>query len=361
MVGGRCTIRAHLHAPVVHPHDQGRQRPRLVGGGDRTAARVLDEREAALQRPLRVVRGERDREPVEVPTAALEPGGRRPRQRRRVRAGPQLPAASRDLRRRHLARQDGGAHRNSLLAVRHAPACRRPQLAQMLVQPRASFDLDTLQRCYTPFWWDSFSSWGPCGRGVHRPDADRATTGEGLTAQWLRTIREHPGAYLAHRLKHFNSELFFAVPLKHLRLTPEYRTDDPRFRPYEVFSPSNVKFDLVRRNPTTWPVTWLAWGAVLMLFLVRRPPTQSVLLARVLVVSALGYTLAYLFIGVATDIRYHYWSMLATAMATLLVLPHLARGFKRRNPVLTGGSALVGLVVLIGLVTRLLDFQGWVT
>jgi hypothetical protein len=98
-----------------------------------------------------------------------------------------------------------------------------------------------------------------------------------------------------------------------------------------------------------------------MLFLARRTPSQSVLLARVLVISALGYTLAYLFIGVATDIRYHYWSMLATAIATLVVLPHIVRGFKRRNPVLTGGSMLVGLVVAIGLVTRLLDYQGWVS
>jgi len=230
-----------------------------------------------------------------------------------------------------------------------------------LVQPRATLDLATLQRCYTPFWWDSFSAWGPCGRSVHRPDNDRATLGEGLAAQWLKTIREHPGAYLTHRLKHFNSELFFAVPLKHMRLTPEYRVDDPHFRPYEVFSAASVKYDLVRRNPTTWPVTWLAWGTVLMLFLGRRPPTQGVLLARVLVISALGYTLAYLLIGVATDIRYHYWSMLATAIATLLVLPHMVRGFKRRNPILTGGSALVGLVVVIGLVTRLLDFQAWVS
>jgi len=229
-----------------------------------------------------------------------------------------------------------------------------------LVRPRATMDLQTLQRCYTPFWWDSFSAWGPCGGTVHRPDTDHATHGDGLASQWLRTIAEHPTAYIKHRLKHFNSELFFAVPLKHLRFTPEHRVGDPHFQPREVFSPANVRFDLVRKNPATWPVTWLAWGFVLLLFLSRRPSTQTVVLARVLVVSAIGYTLAYAVVGVATDFRYHYWSMLATAVATIAVLPYLARGFKRGNPVLSGGCAVVGLVVAIGLVARLTDFRAWV-
>jgi hypothetical protein len=229
-----------------------------------------------------------------------------------------------------------------------------------LIEPRATMGLDALKRCYTPFWWDSFSAWGPCGKLVHRPDPDHATYGDGLAAQWLATVREHPRAYLVHRLKHFNSELFFAVPLKHLRLTPEYRTGDPQSNPYEVFSPSRVMFDLVRKNPTVWPVTWFVWGAALLAFLARRAPRPRVLLARVLVVSALAYTGAYFVVGVATDIRYHYWSILATAIATLVVLPLIARGWQRRSPVLTGGLAVVGLVVGIGLVTRLLDFQGWV-
>lgn len=229
-----------------------------------------------------------------------------------------------------------------------------------LLEPRATMTQADLKRCYTPFWWDTFSSWGPCGALVHRHDPDRATTGDGLALQWVKTIRDHPAAYLAHRLKHFNSELFFAVPLKHLRLAPEYRGGDSHFPPYAVFTPSEVKFDLVRKNPSTWPVTWFVWAGVLALFLARHAPTPPVLFARALLFSALGYTAAYAVIGVATDFRYHYWSMLATAIATLIVLPHIGHGFRTRAPVLTGGAALVALVVAIGLVTRLLDFQAWV-
>ena len=109
-----------------------------------------------------------------------------------------------------------------------------------------------------------------------------------------------------------------------------------------------------------WPVTWLVWGAVLLLFLARQVPSAPVLLSRVLVVSALGYTGAYFLIGIATDFRYHYWSMLATVMASLVVLPELVRGVRERHAVLTGGLSVLALVVAVGLLTRLLDFQDWV-
>jgi hypothetical protein len=82
-------------------------------------------------------------------------------------------------------------------------------------------------------------------------------------------------------------------------------------------------------------------------------------LARTLAVSALGYAGAYLVIGVATDIRYHYWAVLATVAATLLALPELGEGYRRRAPALLGGTAAVAAVVALGLAARLLDFQAW--
>jgi hypothetical protein len=99
---------------------------------------------------------------------------------------------------------------------------------------------------------------------------------------------------------------------------------------------------------------------MLLLFLAKHPPTAPVVLTRVLVVSALGYSCAYLLIGVATDFRYHYWSILVTMISTLLVWPELRRGLRERSPALVAGVAVVGIVVVIGLATRLLDFQAWV-
>lgn len=229
-----------------------------------------------------------------------------------------------------------------------------------LLEPRATLNAADLKTCYTPYWWDPLSPWGRCQALVHRPDDSHATFGDGLPMQWARTIAAHPLAYAQHRLKHFNSEILFAVPPKHIRLTPEYQTGDPAHPPLEIVTPRDIKFDLLRKNPFIWPVTWLAWGLGLLVFLAREPAFNPVLLARALIVSALGYSFAYLVVGVATDMRYHYWSLIAGLVATVLVMPQLADGWRQRSRRLAGALAGVGVVIAIGVATRLLDFQGFV-
>jgi hypothetical protein len=224
-----------------------------------------------------------------------------------------------------------------------------------LLEPRATLTARDLQACYSPYWWDSLSPWGRCGALVHRPDDSHATQGEGLALQWAKTIAAHPMAYAQHRLKHFNSAILFAVPPKHIRLTPEYRTGAA-----PPVSEREIRFDLLRKNPFTWPITWLAWAAGLLVFLAREPDSNQVVLARVLLVSALGYSLAYLVIGVATDMRYHYWSLIAGLVATLLTMPQLAEGLRRRSRPLVGALVGTGVVVAVGIATRLLDFQAFV-
>jgi hypothetical protein len=229
-----------------------------------------------------------------------------------------------------------------------------------LLEPRATLDAADLKACYTPYWWDPLSPWGRCQALTHRPDDDHATYGDGLPAQWAKTIAAHPLAYAQHRLKHFNSEILFAVPPKHIRLTPEYQPGDPAHPPPEIVTPRDIQFDLLRKNPFIWPVTWLAWGVGLLVVLAREPAFNQVLLARALLVSELGYSCAYLVVGVATDMRYHYWSLIAGLVATVLVLPQLGDAWRRRSARLAGSLAGVGVVIAIGVATRLLDFQGWV-
>jgi hypothetical protein len=230
-----------------------------------------------------------------------------------------------------------------------------------VLEPRATFQAGELRSCYTPYWWDSLSPWGRCAAKVNRPaGTELATLPDGLAQQWMGAIASNPGAYLAHRLKHFNSSLLFAVPLKHVRLTPEYRTDDPAVKPLEVVSASDVQRDLLRKNPFVWPVTWVTWACFLLWMLAREKPTASVQLARVLAVSSLGYSGAYLLIGVATDMRYHYWTLLSVLVGSLLVLPQLIRGLRTRSAPVLWGLGAVGLVVAIGVTARLMDWRVFV-
>jgi hypothetical protein len=229
-----------------------------------------------------------------------------------------------------------------------------------LLEPRATLSAADLRACYTPYWWDPLSPWGHCEKRVHRPDNSHATYGEGLPVQWAKTIAAHPVAYAEHRLKHFNSEILFAVPPKHIRLTPEYQNDDIAHSRMEAVTARDIKLDLLRKNPFVWPVTWMVWGLGLLVFLARQPSFGSVLLARTLVVSELAYSSAYLVIGVATDMRYHYWSLIAGLVATVLVMPQLVDAWRGRSRRLAGALIGVGVVVAIGVATRLADFQGFV-
>jgi Dolichyl-phosphate-mannose-protein mannosyltransferase len=229
-----------------------------------------------------------------------------------------------------------------------------------LLEPRATLTAGELQACYSPYWWDSLSPWGHCSAKVHRPKADMVTTPEGLKLQWVKTIFQHPVAYVVHRLKHFNSSLLFAVPLKHIRLTPEYRADELAKAPKNMVTERDLRLDLLRKNPFVWPVTWLVWGGFLLVFISREKSTPAVQLAKVLTVSALGYSCAYLLIGVATDMRYHYWSLMSILISTLLVIPWLAEGLRNRSRLLLGGISSCALVVLVGVAARLLDFRAFV-
>jgi hypothetical protein len=98
----------------------------------------------------------------------------------------------------------------------------------------------------------------------------------------------------------------------------------------------------------------------LLAFIRRENASPTVQLARVLIVSALGYSCGYLLIGVATDMRYHYWSLMSVLVGTLLVLPLLAQGIRSRSALLQAGIGATALVVSLGVAARLLDFRAFV-
>lgn len=233
-----------------------------------------------------------------------------------------------------------------------------------LLEPRASFSLEQLRACYTPYWWDSLSAWGRCAARVHRPppegDFSYITLPEGMTVQWARAIAAHPVDYLVHRLKHFNSSLLFLVPRKHVRFTPEYGSG-PDWTPIAQVSDREVRLDLLRKNPASWPAVWLVWGGFLALWLARKPGQSTgaaVPLALALAISALAYSGAYLLVGVATDMRYHFWSLLALLLATALTLPQWWRGLREGAPLLWAGAGAAAGVVVLGTAARLADWRG---
>lgn len=222
--------------------------------------------------------------------------------------------------------------------------------------------MDNVRRCYTPYWWDAYSPWGRCSEvsaalefGPQHPSISERS----LTGPWLKAIAAHPAAYLAHRAAHFNSELYLAVPVRHAKLAPFDEDLDPST---VLPRPMGERLkELVVRNPLLWPAAWLAAAIGLLVLLTSREAARGVgaAPAAALAVSALGYSAGYALVGVATDLRYHYWSVMAVLVALLLGWPALRRAAADRAR-LRRALLPLALVLVVGVTTRLAEITTFV-
>jgi len=252
-----------------------------------------------------------------------------------------------------LQARDTGALR-SLVIFDLAGIGRQAGRPELLLPPDV-LPAAQLERCYSPYWWDSFSPWGPC-RFVHEAFERRVGASNGPAMKlWLEAIGNHPVAYAEHRLRHFNSSLLFLVPAKHNRYAVDYRGEDPSYY-LQPPTPREITLDYVKKNPAFWPILWVAAAIVMLrVIAVRRQQDEADLAALALLVSSLGYAAGYLVVGVATDVRYYLWPMAAGLLAVPLLLPAFLE-IRRQRP--REAIALVGAlvaVVLAGLVFRVFD------
>jgi hypothetical protein len=210
-----------------------------------------------------------------------------------------------------------------------------------IFEPGHSFTRQDVESCYTPIRWDTLSPWGECrffwdrlavSRDVREveklapKDAMEARPNPNLPNYWVASIIAHPLAYARHRLAHFSSEIYFLAQ-------PDHNDGAALGAPTgeEAVAPDL----LVRREPLylmlydvlKTPPFWLAIAACLLVLLTAaRPPRRSagVEAALALVMSGLLYTCAYFVVGVATDLRYQFWSMVATFTALVISLSGLS-------------------------------------
>jgi len=193
--------------------------------------------------------------------------------------------------------------------------------------PDQSFTRDDGVDCYRSAGWDRLAPWGVCrffwDRLAVAPDLRR--TAETLDARgamglepnpdlsslWIAAILRHPLAYAQHRLAHFISEITRGASMGTLDATA------PR------------SFSVALYDAVTASALWIAIGACALLRLVavrsvRRTAPLDASLA--LLLSGLSYAGAYLAVGVATELRYFFWSILAIFTAVVISLPELSAG-----------------------------------
>ena len=202
--------------------------------------------------------------------------------------------------------------------------------------------------CYTPVSWDSYAWWGPnpCAIGFENVRAAFDERGERATTRWLVAIASHPIAYAEHRLAHADRNLRLWVLDADL---PTLSLDtDPNPWGYRVpATPWRRAIDTVAvaslATPLGWPICWLAVAAACLLL----RPTG---LAAALAWSALLYGLSYVPLSVASEVRYHFWTMTAAPLAAVMTLAAPPAVPRRRWAAAVG---LVGATTAVAVLGRL--------
>jgi hypothetical protein len=213
-----------------------------------------------------------------------------------------------------------------------------------LILPKELGSQEEYARCYTPITADSFMPWGKCPflGELQRPP---------IIATWLDAVTSHPAAYLVHRLKHFNSEVLFFVPAFPYRFLSRFVTDPLN---QNTGTKSQIAFDYVRKNPLIWPVTWISLGLCAAALLWQATASAMVVASRVLLASGLFYSFGYLLVGIASDIRYYIWSIMAVMAAVIIGYPVIADRLHSR-PSARLLCSIVVVIVVLGLYARLTD------
>jgi hypothetical protein len=188
-----------------------------------------------------------------------------------------------------------------------------------------------LQECYTPALHDAFE-FGEC-REIGAEVRKLAETAEGrsrIKAAWFGAVTQRPGAYLRHRLHHYDA-LMGLWTKGHHYMTDGFVTQRHPWAENAVIPKPTAAglawqgaafkaYDGWMGRGAVWLGVLLACAAALAPRLWRMRPTGAAVLATALTLTGLGYMLAYFFVGIAFPLRYLHWSILTAGLAAIVAL-----------------------------------------
>ncbi|HEY1607597.1 MAG TPA: hypothetical protein VGF77_18565 [Allosphingosinicella sp.] len=247
-----------------------------------------------------------------------------------------------------------GAHRsgveNSLLVFDIDGTAIRAGTGDVAGVPRAAWTRIAAKGCYDPADWDALGEPG-C---VPDPRLTAEADSPPLYRLWLATILRHPLAYAAHRIAHFNATMRFFVPANLPGAMSPVDPEDNRLGLGRDPSDAEQAFwnfgEAWTALPPGWPCFWLALALVALWPAAKAARSPERDLALAFLVSSVCGGLSYGVVSIASDLRYHLWTILAAGIG--IVLLAAAGAIRRRH--LVAFAAVAGAVSLAGMAGRLL-------
>lgn len=186
--------------------------------------------------------------------------------------------------------------------------------------------------CYTPYYWNPYGEATQCGA-----IGDALAFGEDasphLDLLWAGQIARHPLAYAEHRAGHLNDNLRFWVAQGEPDGAPQAESE-PNDLGLGAHSGAAGRWlvaagEWMLRTPLGWPCAWLAVSLALSWASPRSARGAQAALGRALALSAACMSGSFAVVSIASDLRYHIWSMVAAALALILLAD--ARALERKR------------------------------
>ncbi|MGU3390247.1 hypothetical protein [Sphingomonas sp. M1A8_2b] len=204
------------------------------------------------------------------------------------------------------------------------------------------------RHCASPFFWDPLGDDAHCETTMDRLRTLPIGT---LYVTLAGSALHHPIAYAEHRFAHLNSTDRWLVPFHWPSAAPPTSSEPNALglpNPNAAAVAWETATGTIVETPLGWPIAWIVVAITALAACMSRPrsPTRDFALA--LLVSAVALEASFGVLSIASDLRYHLWSMIATALAVVV----LADGSPPRKP-LAIGTAVLAIVIVGGLAARL--------
>jgi len=205
------------------------------------------------------------------------------------------------------------------------------------------------RHCVKDFFWDPIGDPTACGPVTARLNGQDEVD---LYLEFARSAAAHPVIYAVHRLSHWNSTERWLIAPNLPDAAPPLEAESNDLGLVSPSSPIAAAWQdaaaLEATTPLGWPVVWTIAGLLILPGAWRRRNDPAGGLALALLASALTLEASFVVVSIASDLRYHLWSMAALALALILLSNDLR--VSRREWL--AAAATVSLVITGGMIAR---------